>query len=416
MLLDGQLVNSGSYTQNVTFTGTSTYLYADSTKANRKIAFSIAGIEYIVPSGSTVATLLISSGSKTVTITNTKAPSSFNYSNTDISSGGTYQIWDRVVYGNGIWVATSESTPTGCAVGYSTNNGQTWSVVQNPQSSGSQSGGLAFYPSTNTFVLINTGGYVYTSLNGSSWTYVTQIGGSVTDLTYGNGYLVSTHGYNINSTSLTSTVTWYSSNGGSSWTQGGAKTLNQTWISSAYGLVNNTTPTFVSIIYNAGANQANNINYSTNNGVSWTQVSTPLNTYWCSIAYGNGIFVMCSANGNTQYSSNGYTWTSGANYGPRLQGPRGLTYGGGYFVGAGYSSGSANGGSGVTGALAYSTDGVFWSYTSAYNANGTYYYSIAYGAGYFVAMPNVYNPIYGSIASTTYPVTFGIYNGPATVY
>ena len=57
VLLDGQLVNSGSYTQNVTFTGTSTYLYADSTKANRKIAFSIAGIEYIVPSGSSFQTM-----------------------------------------------------------------------------------------------------------------------------------------------------------------------------------------------------------------------------------------------------------------------------------------------------------------------------------------------------------------------
>jgi len=121
--------------------------------------------------------------------------------------------------------------------------------------------------------------------------------------------------------------------------------------------------------------------WSSNNGLTWNSVSSPLTGFWSSVAYGNGYFVMVgwfddgSDTGKQAWSSdNGRTWNlvSTVNFGFW----HGVAYGNGYFVMVGWVYGVG------MGKQAWSSDnGKTW--TGASNVSGEWY-GVAYGNGYFV--------------------------------
>ena len=105
------------------------------------------------------------------------------------------------------------------------------------------------------------------------------------------------------------------------------------------------------------------------------QSTLPSNTYWNSVAYGNGVFVAVVQSSNmAAYSTNGgVTWTASTL--PSSLTWNSVAYGNGTFVAVAQSSNMA----------AYSTNGgVTW--MSGTLPSNTYWQSIAYGNGVFVAV------------------------------
>ena len=294
MLLDGQLVNSSSYTQNVTFTGTSTYLYANSPSLNGRASFIINGTEYSVPAGTTLLTSPISSGSTSVSVLNTsKTPTGWNYSG-NATPGG---IWVSSAYGNGTYVAVGWFNNN--YIAYST-NGSTWNYISSP-TGGAVIAALTFAQNTNNFVLLTNGTAVqsWTSTNGSTWTqagsFTTSSGTFVSDIAYGNGILMANIGTNANNGSA-SNQTFISTNNATTWTAGGSKGQNANWTSLTYGTPKGK-PTWVAA--NNGPNANGEWQYfsiSTDNGASWTLTNNAYPTYWQSVIYANGYFYGFSSN------------------------------------------------------------------------------------------------------------------------
>ena len=63
----------------------------------------------------------------------------------------------------------------------------------------------------------------------------------------------------------------------------------------------------------------NDVQYSDDNGVTWTHASTGLDSSWYGIVYGDGKFVATGINGTTNnlaYSTDGITWNAGTSSRP----------------------------------------------------------------------------------------------------
>ena len=156
-----------------------------------------------------------------------------------------------------------------------------------------------------TFIVTHSNDVSYSTDNGQTWTDVEDVfaeGGwtspSIRDIAYGGGTFVAV-GDNGRIA--------YSSNGGRNWTEVANSTFGDTKINSvAFG--NNT---FVAVGHTGKAA------YSTNNGATWTAVAnSTFGSDECGdynifgIGYGNGTFVMAGMNGKTAYSTNGTSWTA----------------------------------------------------------------------------------------------------------
>jgi hypothetical protein len=423
VLLDGQLVSSGSYTQNVTFTGTVTYLYAHSPNASALPTFTIDGSDYIVTPGSTVTTSAISSGSKSVTITNSGPPTTWSNATGTIQAQG----YGWTAYGNGIFIAGNMTTNSNY-LAYSLDLGRSWTYATNPQGINYFLGGITFAANVNKFVYVsgNTGSntfLTYNSTNGYTWTQVSTTinmtaSTQISNVSYGNGYVVVQGGQSWAGFGNASQQTWRSSNGGGTFIENTTSHLaNYKWTTLAYGLVNGTTPTWVAFNNDTSNGQASAPNYSTDNATNWVQAYAPATRSWIASAFGNGIFMVMDNYGYTVTSSNGITWTvvsTGTTYTAKPQYPNSLTFGSGYFVCGGPT---ASGNSGIY----YTKDGKSWTlvgnYSGSYGNNTLYWLGIGYGSGTFIAMPNVGSvPLYASLSTSAYPVSFGIYNGPTTTY
>lgn len=107
-------------------------------------------------------------------------------------------------------------------------------------------------------------------------------------------------------------------------------------------------------------------------GLSWKQTVMPSNSYWNSVAYGNGRFVAGASNEIAAYSADGISWTSATL--PFNFSLQDVTYGDGKFIAIGSNSNKA----------AFSADGVNWS--DATLPSTAYWNSITFGNGRFVAV------------------------------
>ena len=213
---------------------------------------------------------------------------------------------------------------------------------------------------------------VATSPDGINWTLRTTPGSGWRSVVYGNGVFVAVGDAGVTNRIMTSTD-------GISWTAINQFTTTG-YLYVAYGLVNGTTPTFVAVGHN-GTN--NRIIYSTNNGVTWTGITT-YDVAFYSCAFGNGRFVALSADAPyALYSSNGISWTQTTVFQVGHDW-NAVTYANGLFVAVSGSLGNGTGGQNLISRVATSPDGITW--TNRYSPDNIALLGVAGGAGIFVAV------------------------------
>ena len=184
--------------------------------------------------------------------------------------------------------------------------------------------------------------------------------------------------------SSSTTVNAYSSNGGYSWTAGGALPagISGTAVEVAYGRYNGNGRWVV--IGTSGATA-----YSTNGGVSWTPGGAlPAGTY-TSVTYGQGVWVAVTTGATTTaYSDDGgVTWTAGGAL-PASSTWVSVTYGKNKFI-AVSSDGAVS--------PAYSVNkGVTWSNTGVAGWLNQTVTNVRYGQGVFVATNSTANNMVSS--------------------
>lgn len=122
-----------------------------------------------------------------------------------------------------------------------------------------------------------------------------------------------------------------------------------------------------------------NVTYSTD-GVNWTVVEPPTTANWDSIAYGGGKFVAVAVMNSMMYSTDGISWTDVriSNY------PYTVAYGNGKFVVASANNVKAK----------YSSDGINWEYSDEVSKGS--WDTITYGDDKFVAIGNSSTAIYST--------------------
>ena len=154
------------------------------------------------------------------------------------------------------------------------------------------------------YVITNLGNTVFTSIGAATNLVGTYFVATGAGSGSGTATPVATHLVAISSST---TVNAYSTDGGVTWTAGGALQLTSTTaISIAYGKYNGT-GTWVAI--GTGGTSC----YSTNGGITWTAGGALPAGTWQSMTYGQGRFIAIATGGTaTAYSDNrGATWTAG---------------------------------------------------------------------------------------------------------
>ena len=231
------------------------------------------------------------------------------------------RYWSSVVYGDGKYVATANSSDKGA---YSA-DGISWTEMSMPTS-------REWYSVTygdGKFVAIasetDKGAY---SADGITWTEMSMpVSADWRTIAYGNGKFVSIAIGSDKGAYSTDGVTW----------TGFTLPATRNWTSVTYG-----NGKFVSMAYNQyGA-------YSTD-GINWVEMSMPTSTYWYDVTYGDEKFVAVASNSSSAaYSIDGITWTKTTLPASVTWG--GVAYGSGKFVTIAFNSDKG----------AYSTDGITW--------------------------------------------------------
>ena len=286
-------------------------------------------------------------------------------------------------------------------------NGTTWSAntLALPSTSNWVSlaqGKLTVVETAGSFVngrayeIVTLGNTVFTSIGAATnlvGTYFVATGsGSGT----GTARPIANH---LVAVSSSTTVNAYSTDGGITWTSGGALPagMSGVTVAVAYGIYNDN-GRWIAIASDG------NTAYSTNGGVSWAAGGSLGAGTWTALAYGQGVWMAIVSGGTTtKYSSDGgITWTAGGAL-PATSTWVSLAYGKNKFI-AVSSDGSVD--------PAYSVNkGVTWSNTgeTGYFSSGTVT-DIRYGQGVFVVTQSSSNDMRSSddgINWTTRAITRG---------
>ena len=242
------------------------------------------------------------------------------------------RYWSSVVYGDGKYVTTANSSDKGA---YSS-DGINWMEMSMP----SRSKWSSVIYGNGKFVAIasetDKGAY---SADGITWTEMSMpVSANWRTIAYGNGKFVAM--------AIGSNKGAYSTDG-VTWTE---FTLPATrnWTCVTYG-----NGKFVAMAYNQyGA-------YSTD-GINWVEMTLPTSTYWYGVTYGDEKFVAVASNSSSAaYSIDGITWTETTLPASVTWG--GVAYGSGKFVAIAFNSDKG----------AYSIDGITWTEMSM-PANGNW--------------------------------------------
>ena len=173
------------------------------------------------------------------------------------------------------------------------------------------------------------------------------------------------YAYHLVAVSSSTTVNSYSTDGGITWTAGGALPASGSWSSVTYG-----NGRWVAVM--SGSNDSA---YSTDGGITWTAGGAlPASTTWTSVAYGSGVWVAVASGGVQAASSTdgGVTWTNRTL--PTSQNWISVAYGNGRFVAVANTAGTD---------AAYSLNGTSWTASTITSAT---YTNISYGQGVFLAV------------------------------
>ena len=279
--------------------------------------------------------------------------------------------WMSVCYGNGKFVAVATNNS---AAAYST-DGITW--TQTPMTDVKLWQSICYGNGKFVAIALNSATAAY-STDGVTWTQTTMPGTRAwRSVCYGNGKFVAVANDTQFGAYSTDGITWSSMR---------MLTNDDMWGSVCYG-----NGKFVAITQGEG--NAASVAYSTD-GINWTQ-SLPYGTNCQSVCYGGGKFVLVCADGSGKYlySSDGVSWTT------EVKSDAGIWvsvgYGGDKFVAAPVSGNH----------IAYSTDGVTWvwtPFTSPSAIDETYFNSICYGNGTFVAIGSYYDADYNEFPLAIY--------------
>lgn len=188
-----------------------------------------------------------------------------------------------IAYGNGKFVIVSASTSSTNLIDYST-DGVTWTEANVPNAK--------FFASitygNGLFVAIANDGSVIYSSDAITWIESSiSSGNDWYAITYGNGVFIA----------VGEGTSCAISSDGVMWNTSESLSVSTSWIDIAYG-----DGKFVAV------SETGKVCYSTDNGTSWTQGSNT-ESLRTGIAYGNGMFVTSGTNG-TSHSSDGATWYS----------------------------------------------------------------------------------------------------------
>ena len=262
-------------------------------------------------------------------------------------------LWDAVAYGNGKFVAVSETS--GQSQVMTSPDGITWTAQTAPLGSWY---GVTY--ANGLFVAVSWSGdnSVMTSPDGITWTARTVPAGAAdaqwNSVTYGNGKFVAVASVGTNRV-MTSTD-------GVSWTEA-IPVENNSWWSITYG-----NASFVAVAQDG-------VIMKSPDGLNWLTVASTAGT-WRSVTYANGVFVAVAASGTNRaiYSTDGENWTSSALYGSW----RSVTYGSGMFVAVGANNLTNDP------AIMTSPDGITWTIRTV--PETAHWNSVTHANGMFVAV------------------------------
>ncbi len=234
-----------------------------------------------------------------VTATSTGITMAVNYTcpagtNWTSRTSATDNDWRSVTYGNGLFVAVSNSG-TGNRV-MTSPDGITWTS----RASAADNNWQSVTYGNDLFVAVaisGTGNRVMTSPDGINWTIRTSAAdNSWTSVTYGNGLFVA-----VSQTGTGNRV--MTSSNGITWTSRTSAANNQ-WTSVTYG-----NGLFVAVSNTGTGNRV----MTSPDGITWTIRTSAVDNQWTSVTYGNGLFVAVSNTGTgnrVMTSPNGIAWTS----------------------------------------------------------------------------------------------------------
>jgi hypothetical protein len=268
--------------------------------------------------------------------------------------------WRDITYGNGKYVAIADGGTASNQVMYSS-DGINWTLA----TSASVSSWASVTFGAGKFVALGATNIAMYSTDGINWTSGSGYVGSGTSVVYGladdrfvatsgtSGLAYSYDGIAWNNVSDSSQSQWrgitygngtfvaitesgqyqaaYSTDG-ANWTFVDSAPTNN-WYNVAYG-----DGRFVAVS-NGDSTGGGASMYSTDNGATWTQVTTVNDTYaWYALAYGDGKFVAGAGNAdvsnNSMWSVDGTTWNGNTSSAQFFN----MTYGDGQFVSVTFSS------------------------------------------------------------------------------
>ena len=276
--------------------------------------------------------------------------------------------WSSVTYGNGLFVAVSNSLTSNIVM--TSVNGINWTTSTSAGNISWRSvtyGNGLFVATSDT----NTGKRAMTSVNGINWTLqTTPANNNWYAVTYGNGLFVAVSQNGVGNRAMASPD-------GINWTIG-TTVSDYNWVAVTYG-----NGLFVAV---SATTTPSNRAMTSVNGINWTLITPAANNSWKGVTYGqdpsgNGLFVAVSDTGTNRVmtSLDGINWIS------RMAAAQNnwvsVTYGNGLFVAVADASAILNN------RVMTSPDGINWTIgTSAGGANNNTWVSVTSGNGSFVAV------------------------------